>query len=90
VAVSGTCEGACEHYVECKGAPSADQHDFDVCVAECQDIFVDHGRTDHESLSDFENLDCDDTVAFVDGEDQPDSIRMAEHRTASDGQSKAR
>lgn len=61
----GSCEGACDHYLTCKGdgRPAV----FRECVAECRDIFVSNGQADHDSLRDFEELDCEDTVAFVEG-----------------------
>ena len=61
----GTCQGACDHYLTCKddGRPDV----FRQCVVECRDIFVSHGQPDRGSLRDFEELDCEDTVAFVEG-----------------------
>jgi hypothetical protein len=62
---TGTCEGACGHYVECKEdrAPRALQ----TCMAECREIYVYDGVADEESLMAFESLDCTATVGFVDG-----------------------
>lgn len=62
---TGTCEGACRHYVGCKddGRPEA----FGACMADCSDIFVYDGEVDEESLMVFEGLDCRATIAYVDG-----------------------
>ncbi len=62
---TGTCDGACRHYVECKEdrAPRA----FQRCIAECREIYVYDGKADQESLMAFESLDCTATVGFVDG-----------------------
>ena len=59
--LSGTCEGACDHYFECRGGPqtpSATQ----TCVADCRDVF-----SDDESLRAYESLDCQDAVEYVEG-----------------------
>lgn len=55
--VTGTCEGACDHYLECKGGGSTD-----ACVADCREVF-----SDPESLRAFESLSCADTVEYVEG-----------------------
>lgn len=58
--VTGTCEGACERYLECKaGSTPADQTR---CLTECPQVF-----SDPESIGAFESLDCPDLVTFVDG-----------------------
>ncbi len=62
---SGSCSGACDHYLSCKG--SNDKKAERKCLRECQAIFVDDGEVDRESLKDFEDLQCEDAVAFVDG-----------------------
>ena len=59
--LSGTCEGACDHYFECRGGaqtPKATAR----CVAECHDVF-----SDDESLRAYESLSCSDAVEYVDG-----------------------
>lgn len=58
--LTGTCEGACDHYVECK--PGHAQIDGTRCRAECPDVFA-----DRDSLMAFESLTCKDAVEFVDG-----------------------
>jgi len=63
--LTGTCDGACRHYVECKNDGTAGP--FQRCVAECREIFTYNGKTDQDSLLAFEGLDCEATVAFVDG-----------------------
>ena len=55
--VTGTCEGACDHYLSCKGGGDAN-----ACVAECHEVF-----SDPDSLRAFESLTCEDTVEYVDG-----------------------
>jgi hypothetical protein len=63
---SGTCEGACRHYVACKGTrePAVEN----ACVFECQEIFVEDGVADAETLRDYERLACPDAVSFVEGD----------------------
>ena len=58
--LTGTCDGACAHYVECKpGHASADRNR---CLAECPDVF-----SDRDSLMTYESLACEDAVEYVDG-----------------------
>ena len=57
---TGTCDGACEHYLECKD--DRDDASHARCVAECAEVFA-----DEISLAEFERLSCRDTVEFVDG-----------------------
>jgi hypothetical protein len=58
--LTGTCDGACAHYIQCKPGHSA--ADRDRCLVECPDVF-----SDRDSLMGFERLSCDDAVEFVDG-----------------------
>lgn len=58
--LTGTCEGACAHYVSCK--PGAGAADRDRCQAECPDVFG-----DRDSLMGYESLECADAVEYVDG-----------------------
>jgi hypothetical protein len=67
--LTGTCEGACAHYVQCK--PGHSNIDRDRCVAECPGVFG-----DRDSLMAYESLTCDDAVEFIDG----DNPRTAAHR----------
>ena len=62
----GTCYGVCDHYLGCKGDER--QASRDTCLAECREIFVQDGEADRESLREFEELECEAAVAFVDGE----------------------
>lgn len=62
---TGTCDGACRHYVECKD--DREPRAFQTCIAECREIYVYDGKADEESLMAFESLDCTATVGFVDG-----------------------
>jgi len=58
--LTGTCNGACAHYIECKpGHPEADAVR---CRQECPDVF-----SDRESLMMYESLECRDAVEYVDG-----------------------
>jgi hypothetical protein len=58
--LTGTCDGACKHYVECK--PGHPETARDRCRAECPDVF-----SDEDSLMMFESLSCHDTLEYVDG-----------------------
>jgi len=64
--VSGTCEGACQHYLGCKGEYS--EASKQTCVTECREIFVYQGEPDRDSLEEFESLQCEAAVAFVEGD----------------------
>lgn len=65
--ITGTCQGACSHYVECKsGAGNADRKR---CEAECPDVF-----SDRDSLMAYESLSCQNAVEYVDGT-QPRAAR---------------
>jgi hypothetical protein len=59
--VTGTCDGACAHYVECK--PGHSDVDRSRCQAECPGVL-----SDRDSLMAYENLSCKDAVEFVDGD----------------------
>ena len=67
--LTGTCGGACDHYVECK--PGHLDTDSQRCRSECPDVF-----SDRDSLMGYESLACDDAVEFVDGT----AARTAVHR----------
>jgi hypothetical protein len=58
--LTGTCDGACAHYVECK--PGHLLVDQQRCAAECPTVF---GDTD--SLMGYESLTCKDAVEYIDG-----------------------
>ncbi|HEU0033329.1 MAG TPA: hypothetical protein VFQ53_22010 [Kofleriaceae bacterium] len=58
--LTGTCDGACAHYIECK--PGHPQPDASRCRAECPDVF-----SDSDSLMAYESLSCNDAVEFIDG-----------------------
>jgi len=58
--LTGTCDGACAHYADCKGGVSAEIRG--ACLAECPDVFG-----DRESLMSFESLSCEDTIEYVEG-----------------------
>jgi hypothetical protein len=58
--LTGTCDGACAHYTQCKaGHGNADRQR---CVAECPGVF-----SDRDSLMAYESLSCEDAVEYVDG-----------------------
>jgi hypothetical protein len=58
--LTGTCDGACDHYASCKGGVSKDV--AKACRTECPGVF-----SDRESLMAFESLSCEDTVEYVEG-----------------------
>lgn len=59
--LTGTCDGACAHYVECK--PAHASTDGARCHAECPNVF-----SDRDSLMAYESLSCKDAVEYVDGD----------------------
>jgi hypothetical protein len=67
--LTGTCDGACAHYVQCK--PGLGDADRARCAAECPDVF-----SDRESLMAYESLSCADAVEYVDGR----AAKTASHR----------
>ena len=67
--ITGTCDGACAHYIECK--PGHADKDRSRCVAECPDVF-----SDRDSLMAYESLECGDAVEYVDGS----AAKTAAHR----------
>nr|HEX4316824.1 hypothetical protein [Kofleriaceae bacterium] len=70
--VTGTCDGACDHYVECKPGHAA--ADGARCRAECPGVFA-----DRDSLMGYEQLTCEDAVSYVDG-DHPKAATAAAPR----------
>lgn len=58
--LTGTCDGACAHYIECKSGATND--DRMRCNTECPDVF-----SDPDSLMAYESLSCPDAVEYVDG-----------------------
>jgi hypothetical protein len=58
--LTGTCDGACAHYIQCK--PGHGDVDRARCLTECPDVF-----SDRDSLMAYESLTCDDAVEYVDG-----------------------
>ncbi len=57
---TGTCEGACDRYRECSAMPAPTEHQQ--CLLECPDAL---GSADN--IRQFESLECDDVVSYVDG-----------------------
>jgi hypothetical protein len=62
----GTCDSAWSYYVGCRGGGDAALARG--CLDECEAIFVTDGVTDAESLREFEALECNDAIAFVEGD----------------------
>jgi hypothetical protein len=58
--LTGTCDGACAHYVQCK--PGHGELDRTRCLTECPEVF-----SDRDSLMAYESLTCEDAVDYVDG-----------------------
>ncbi len=58
--LTGTCGGACAHYIECK--PGHPEQDRSRCEQECPGVFA-----DRDSLMMYESLSCKDAVEYVDG-----------------------
>jgi hypothetical protein len=58
--LTGTCKGACDHYIECK--TGARKEDRVRCEAECPEVF-----SDRDSLMAYESLSCRNAVEYVDG-----------------------
>src|SRR5262245_26552357 len=61
--LTGTCQGACDHYIECK--PGHTDADRARCETECPGVF-----SDRDSLMAFESLSCKNAVEYVDGTKQ--------------------
>jgi hypothetical protein len=59
--VTGTCDGACDHYVECR--PGHAPADRERCLHECPEVL-----SDRDALVSFELLECDEVLSFVDGD----------------------
>lgn len=71
--ITGTCDGACAHYIECKpGHPEADRR---ACLAECPEVF-----SDPNSLSEYERLSCENAVEYVIGVPGQATPKTAAHR----------
>ncbi len=58
--LTGTCDGACAHYIECK--PGHADRDRMRCTSECPQVF-----SDRDSLMAYESLSCQDAVEYIDG-----------------------
>lgn len=58
--LTGTCSGACDHYISCK--PGHSDADRTRCESECPGVF-----SDRDSLMAFESLSCQNAVEYVDG-----------------------
>ena len=58
--LTGTCEGACDHYTNCKQGDTP--ADGARCRLECPQVF-----SDPDSLMAFESLSCPEAVEYVDG-----------------------
>lgn len=58
--LSGTCDGACDHYLGCRGSDIGGVRE--ACLAECPQVFG-----DRDSLMAFESLSCPATIDYVEG-----------------------
>ena len=67
--LTGTCAGACAHYIECK--PGHTETDRTRCETECPQVF-----SDRDSLMAYESLTCKNAVEYVDGT-QPKSANTS-------------
>lgn len=68
--LTGTCDGACAHYISCKSGGNVG--DKRRCDSECPDVFA-----DRESLMAFESLSCRDAVEYVDGSQKRTAAKPA-------------
>jgi uncharacterized protein YcfJ len=80
---TGTCDGACGHYLACKDDQRPES--LRSCQAGCRDIFVDHGEPDRDSLRLFEGLECSAAVGFVEGDSRGHSQTATTHAPARSG-----
>ena len=62
--LTGTCAGACDHYLSCKSSQGGEvsQRNYQICERECTQVF-----SGAETLMAFESLACEDAIAFVEG-----------------------
>ena len=67
--LTGTCDGACAHYIQCK--PGHADVDRARCTQECPTVF-----SDRDSLMAYESLSCDNAVEYIDGQ----AAKTAVHR----------
>ena len=67
--LTGTCDGACAHYTQCK--PGHADVDRARCKTECPTVF-----SDRDSLMAYESLSCDNAVEYIDGK----AAKTAVHR----------
>ncbi len=58
--LTGTCDGVCAHYLDCKPGHAA--ADGVRCRSECPQVF-----SDRDSRMGYEMLSCVDAVEYVDG-----------------------
>jgi hypothetical protein len=84
---TGTCDGACRHYLACKEDDSPGS--LRSCTAECREIFVHEGEPDTESLRVFEGMECKAAVAYVEGDGDGHS-RASTSRPPARSRSQAR
>lgn len=59
--LTGTCDGACTHYLDCKDSHDPAAHA--ACAQDCEQVFQ-----DPESIRAFESLECPDTIEYVEGD----------------------
>jgi hypothetical protein len=57
---AATCDGACSHYLQCKGVN--DPNVFQMCVGECQRLQV-----TPDQLAQYQQTDCTSAIQIVEG-----------------------
>lgn len=62
---SGSCAGACSHYISCSGKDSKEV--YAACFRECRFAYSDRGNEDKRTLGHIESFDCAEIVSFVEG-----------------------
>ena len=77
--LTGTCQGACDHYLSCKTqrGDRVTEQNHQECVFECADVF-----SGPETLLAFESLTCEGAIGFVEGAGRSRARRptAAQHR----------
>lgn len=63
--LTGTCEGTCDYYQDCKEA--RDGNAYRACVSDCRAIFSEDGEMDRSSLRELESLECPKLVSYIEG-----------------------
>ena len=64
-----TCQGMCDYYTACAGH-SRDGDTSSACLADCDLLYIDQGRTNERMLWQLQQLDCPDLLAYIEGDDR--------------------